>query len=408
MNGKLVFRSGIGPLKDYLLKESLVLGAAPESDLRLLAPGVSRRHAKIVLEGERFWLEDLKSANGTFLNGIGIQRDSLSHLDVITLGRFAELICVLGEASSAEGMGDAIRYAALEPLTEGRAELAIELRRGESTIGRDPSCTIRIDDKLVSRIHARLVRTVDSIALQDLNSSNGTMLNGGRVESVMYLSDGDEICFAGILKYRLKIERAADTDEPSSGSKVLLAQDVGHEWKTRLVWSPDEMEVLAALRAQGYALSDLRKTYMASGSTLTTPALAAASSRPEGARPAQVAKVSLRAKAASSQAAEARAQAIQAVRLVGKTTSFELSKGRHVIGRDPTATVQLDDRGCSRRHAVICIGTEGATIEDLASSNGTFVDGQRIAEQRALRGGETVAFSDTTFRVELLTSTELP
>jgi len=94
------------------------------------------------------------------------------------------------------------------------------------------------------------------------------------------------------------------------------------------------------------------------------------------------------------------------VRLVGTTGSFQLPRGRHLVGRDPAAAVRLESRGCSRRHAVICVTEAGVTVEDQASSNGTFVDDERITECRALRGGETVVFSDSLFRVELLTGSE--
>ena len=50
----------------------------------------------------------------------------------------------------------------------------------------------------------------------------------------------------------------------------------------------------------------------------------------------------------------------------------------NLIGRDAEAVVWIDDDSVSRRHARIVIGTDGATIEDLGSKNGTWIDGAKI------------------------------
>ena len=46
-----------------------VLGRAPECQIQLDSNMVSRRHAQVTREGDSFFLEDLGSGNGTFLNG---------------------------------------------------------------------------------------------------------------------------------------------------------------------------------------------------------------------------------------------------------------------------------------------------------------------------------------------------
>ena len=56
-----------------------------------------------------------------------------------------------------------------------------------------------------------------------------------------------------------------------------------------------------------------------------------------------------------------------------KGRAFPLT-AESVIGRDPTATVHLTDEEVSRRHAILSIGEGRAMIEDLGSSNGTYVD----------------------------------
>jgi DNA-binding winged helix-turn-helix (wHTH) protein len=81
-----------------------------------------------------------------------------------------------------------------------------------------------------------------------------------------------------------------------------------------------------------------------------------------------------------------------------------LSKGENIVGRDEQAHVRLDAVTVSRRHARIVIGSNGdALIEDLGSTNGTFVGGQRLLAPRGLVAGERIEFGSlsVTFRASL-------
>lgn len=69
-----------------------------------------------------------------------------------------------------------------------------------------------------------------------------------------------------------------------------------------------------------------------------------------------------------------------------------------VVGRARDCQVRLDDDGLSRRHARLLPTAEGLQVEDLGSTNGTTINGQRV--QRALaRPGDEVAFDALRFRV---------
>ncbi|MCX2967189.1 ATP-binding cassette domain-containing protein, partial [Gordonia aquimaris] len=57
------------------------------------------------------------------------------------------------------------------------------------TVGRAATNTVCVDDQLVSRAHARLTRTADGLRLQDLQSSNGTYVDGHRIHDT-YIDDG--------------------------------------------------------------------------------------------------------------------------------------------------------------------------------------------------------------------------
>jgi len=67
-----------------------------------------------------------------------------------------------------------------------------------------------------------------------------------------------------------------------------------------------------------------------------------------------------------------------------------LGEGEHVLGRDPDLEIFLDSPGVSRRHAVIRIAGNVATLEDLGSKNGTFVADRRLDSAIALADGDAI------------------
>ena len=70
---------------------------------------------------------------------------------------------------------------------------------GALTIGRDPGTDLTLNDSGVSRNHARISAEPEGASIEDLGSSNGTYVNGERVEAPQRLTDGDEIQMGGAL-----------------------------------------------------------------------------------------------------------------------------------------------------------------------------------------------------------------
>lgn len=90
--------------------------------------------------------------------------------------------------------------------------------------------------------------------------------------------------------------------------------------------------------------------------------------------------------------------------LVGPTTGSSskrtpLRLGRVSIGRDMDNTLALDDNSLSRHHAVLWIEPQGITLEDLRSSNGSFVDGIRV-ERQTLNKACKLTFGSVDFQLE--------
>jgi pSer/pThr/pTyr-binding forkhead associated (FHA) protein len=79
--------------------------------------------------------------------------------------------------------------------------------------------------------------------------------------------------------------------------------------------------------------------------------------------------------------------------------TYDLAEGEVVIGRNPTTQITLLDEGISREHALVHFDEDapGYVIEDLASTNGTKVNGKRV-RSAALTEGDEIQIGQTLFR----------
>jgi ABC-type multidrug transport system ATPase subunit/pSer/pThr/pTyr-binding forkhead associated (FHA) protein len=157
---------------------------------------VSDQHAKIVRLEDAFVLMDVESTNGTFLNGQRVERAALHDGDLIGLGAGGpELRVQVLTPDLAERLSQAtVVIPNFAALARRRAEAVfvreVPLDREEVVFGRGPEADVRLDSPIVSRRHARVVRQGTAFRLDDLSSSNGTYLNGDRVEAAV-LREGD-------------------------------------------------------------------------------------------------------------------------------------------------------------------------------------------------------------------------
>lgn len=89
-------------------------------------------------------------------------------------------------------------------------------------------------------------------------------------------------------------------------------------------------------------------------------------------------------------------QSFQLVMTAGPTPEkvFPLSKQEIIIGRDTNADVSINIAEVSRRHARMRLEPSGFVIEDLGSTNGTFVNSQRLTGPHVLRPGERIQLGE--------------
>lgn len=96
----------------------------------------------------------------------------------------------------------------------------------------------------------------------------------------------------------------------------------------------------------------------------------------------------------------ARLPAPRQVRLVVDGKRVEVDSPRFLIGRDLSCQLTIESGTLSRQHAAIVTTGELIEVEDLESSNGTWVNGEKVA-RRALAPGDFFRLGDVEFQIEI-------
>jgi pSer/pThr/pTyr-binding forkhead associated (FHA) protein len=202
--------SAAAPAIDLSL-EVAVIGRDPEDDIILDDDLVSRRHAEARWRAGQAYLLDRGSLNGTRRNAQKVRGlVAIEDGDILQFGvrryRFA-LLAPTG-ADALEETRKVATSSASHPLNAPLALVgetgALAGRRWELTekttrVGRDPTAAIVIHDTSVSRFHAQVTRQAGGYFLADLESSNGTQVNGELVSEPHRIVAGDLLRFGEVV-----------------------------------------------------------------------------------------------------------------------------------------------------------------------------------------------------------------
>ena len=81
--------------------------------------------------------------------------------------------------------------------------------------------------------------------------------------------------------------------------------------------------------------------------------------------------------------------------------TFALSKESTVLGRREDCDLRIPIADVSRKHCRIVISGSTATVEDMGSSNGTFVNGQKIHGSMELEPGDSLQIGPIVFVIQI-------
>lgn len=177
-----------------------------EADLRAAEDTINRLESQARGRGAR--LEELERANRQLRLSMEEARGTSTDT--------AATNTALRPASAAHAAPET-HESAHDPLPEGATRLLICKEKGreivhvlgrKTSIGRTPDNDLQIDAKYISRHHAVILAGPVHTVVEDLNSTNGVLVNGQRVTRQM-LQDGDEMVF-GRAQYRFAVRRAGE------------------------------------------------------------------------------------------------------------------------------------------------------------------------------------------------------
>lgn len=200
------------------------IGRAPGNDVVLDDPRVSSHHARLIRTENGLVVEDLGSTNGTSVGRLDhkIQRASIEPDEILFFGSLQVPVRRL-----LDGEGPKPQSPPTPPAPQPMAETAhdtLDLGSGPVLLGRDPAADVTLDHPLVSWHHARLQRQGSQALVEDLGSTNGTFLDGRRVQGQTVLGVGSVLDLAGetfVLRPSGRLERRR-----SKGNVAVEARDV--------------------------------------------------------------------------------------------------------------------------------------------------------------------------------------
>jgi len=179
-------------------KSRVTIGRTADNDIVFAESFVSRKHAFIEQEGSTYYITDT-SRNGTYVNGRLISGKMLiKNTDEIKIGsRIFNLSTFLSSG------GEVV---ASQTPTENINLSDLLSKKTKVFIGRDSECELTLPDKKISRKHAQIENIGGKYFITDLNSSNGTYVNGHLIKKRTEIKSTDEILIGF---YALSIEGKA-------------------------------------------------------------------------------------------------------------------------------------------------------------------------------------------------------
>ncbi|HEX8749625.1 MAG TPA: FHA domain-containing protein [Nitrospira sp.] len=213
----LVKLHGQGSRTIDLSRDTFTIGRKVDNDLVIDDHTVSSHHARIARVQSVYFLEDVKSTNGTTLNGKPIERAQLHDTDVIAIGQhrfiFQDHSPVPAIAASVPGTDmeqtmvigskDLRAEAPLETakvlVTSGKTDhLDYQLTKSATLIGSQEGAAIRLTGWFAPKSAALITQRGGAYSISPSQRSKKLLVNGMGVSGQQQLKDGDVIEVAGV------------------------------------------------------------------------------------------------------------------------------------------------------------------------------------------------------------------
>lgn len=278
----------------------------------------------------------------------------------------------------------------LEP-SNGGTRIAVD--RDHLTVGRLADNDIQLDDPMVSRHHARLVRRGGSVEVQDAGSANGTFVNGVRIQAATPLKEGDSVRFGAPT---FQFHGSAATTDAFPAPTVSGEPAAGHPgWTPPSPYPPSGPQ--APQPAWAPAPASPQVPPGPASAPFQSPAPPGYAPQPAPAPVPQSFPVPQYPNGVPRPAVPPQPGTAQGALDAPGEPAVILSREQTTFGREPSCDFVFADPSVSARHAMIARQGESYVLVDVGSTGGTFVNGQRIMAPYALRPGDEIRIGRSTF-----------
>lgn len=288
------------------------------------------------------------------------------------------------------------------------------------TIGRQEGCDIVLLQGQVSRLHASLKVSGVALTLKDENSSNGTFLNGEAINEVV-LRPNDLIKF-DIHEFIVVALSTGETTSSAAETMILstpVEEEIADERfveervNDTLVVNANDEDIADTL----IPVESITKAFAEKKASTRQKSKAQVAGAHLGQDPYQTVEFdgaeawtdseneknpTLRMDKFNTQIMDAVTNLEQSFEQLTETTciygydpsianeEFPLEKNIILIGKSPLADITIKDGSISSRHAELSFENDEWSIEDLDSTNGTFLNGDAVSELTILEMGDVI------------------
>jgi pSer/pThr/pTyr-binding forkhead associated (FHA) protein len=225
---KLILKFKEATLEEIpITKPAITIGRVDKNDIKIENLAVSREHAKIVRDGDRYIIEDLNSLNGTFLNEKRVMKGILRNNDEILVGKhtlifideeekpiemrkdidisLAEKTIILDTKKQRELISQAVMErptieekppelkGGVSIISGGTGQEDIKLTKRLTIGGKGESADIKLRGFFVGKIAFIISKRPNGFFITHSGGRSMTKVNGVEVEGQLELKDGDVI-----------------------------------------------------------------------------------------------------------------------------------------------------------------------------------------------------------------------
>ena len=182
-------------------KNRITLGRRPYNDILVDNLAVSGEHAALQISGADYFVEDLNSTNGSYLNGKSLKRERLNTGDIVEIGKYkikfvgddpqvqkheATMIMRPGAAPAAAPIAAPVASASIRVISGAAAGREVTLTKVVTTIGK-PGLAV-----------AAITKRMSGYVVAHVDGEGKTLLNGNAIGAdPVHLKSGDKLELAG-------------------------------------------------------------------------------------------------------------------------------------------------------------------------------------------------------------------